>query len=131
MNGDKIKGVLQKIGGHVEESAGALFGDENLKIAGQEDQIKGEAREAWGNVKDAGHALIDRARVAKADAELKSARAEVFDREHNIEVHIQPEPKAQPDAKAQSATESGPAQPSGQAQPDQAQSKGDPNSGSR
>ena len=54
MNNDKVKGVLQKIGGHIEESAGALVGDENLKLAGQQDQMKGEARKAWGDVKDAG-----------------------------------------------------------------------------
>ncbi len=86
MNDDKIKGVLQKIGGHVEESAGALVGDENLKAAGQEDQIKGSAREAWGNVKDAGNALIDRAKAARGDAEAKSAEAEAFDREHAVNV---------------------------------------------
>jgi uncharacterized protein YjbJ (UPF0337 family) len=86
MNSDQIKGALQKAGGHVEESAGALVGDEGLKIAGQEDQIKGEAREAWGNVKDAGDALIDRAKAAKFDAEAKSERAKAFDREHQVEV---------------------------------------------
>ncbi len=82
MNEDKIKGVLQKIGGHVEESAGALVGDHNLKEAGQEDQLKGSAREAWGNVKDTGNALIDNARAARYDAENKLASAEAFDREH-------------------------------------------------
>ena len=41
MNDDKIKGVFQKIGGHIEEAAGALVGDENLKVAGKEDQLKG------------------------------------------------------------------------------------------
>jgi uncharacterized protein YjbJ (UPF0337 family) len=86
MNGDKVKGVLQKVGGHVEEAAGALVGDEGLKAAGQEDQIKGEAREAWGNVKDAGEALVDRTRVAKADAEVKAERAKAFDREHEVVV---------------------------------------------
>ena len=84
MNDDKIKGILQKAGGHVEEAAGALVGNENLKIAGQEDQIKGGAREAWGNVKDAGNALIDNARAAKADAEVKSEQARAFDREHSV-----------------------------------------------
>jgi uncharacterized protein YjbJ (UPF0337 family) len=84
MNEDKIKGVLQKVGGRIEEAAGALVGDQGLKIAGQEDQIKGDAREAWGNLKDAGDALVDRARVAKADAELKAARAKAFDREHGL-----------------------------------------------
>jgi uncharacterized protein YjbJ (UPF0337 family) len=86
MNGDQLKGALQKTGGHIEEAAGALVGDQPLKEAGQEDQIKGEAREAWGNVKEAGNALIDRARVAKADAEIKSERAREFDREHSVEV---------------------------------------------
>ncbi len=84
MNDDKIKGVLQKIGGHVEESAGALVGDKNLKDAGEEDQIKGSAREAWGNVKDAGNTLVDKAKGAKYDAEAKSGRAEAFDREHDV-----------------------------------------------
>jgi uncharacterized protein YjbJ (UPF0337 family) len=86
MNNDTIKGELQKIGGHIEEAAGALVGDANLKIAGQEDQIKGAAREAWGNVKDAGEALIDRARAARFDAEVKSERAKAFDREHRVEI---------------------------------------------
>ena len=84
MNDDKIKGVLQKIGGRVEESAGALTGDGNLKAAGQEDQLKGAAREAWGNVKDAGNALIDNAKADKFDAEAKSERADAFCREHDV-----------------------------------------------
>ncbi len=83
MNEDNVKGVLQKISGRVEESAGALVGDRNLKEAGQEDQLKGSARAAWGNVKDAGNALIDKARAARYDAEDKSASAEAFDREHD------------------------------------------------
>ena len=86
MNDDKIKGAMQKIGGHIEEAAGALVGDQNLKVAGQEDQVKGSAREAWGNVKDAGNALVDRAKAAKYDAETKSDRAEAFDREHEVVV---------------------------------------------
>ena len=82
MNEDNIKGSLQKIGGHIEEAAGALVGDHDLKDAGREDQLKGSAREAWGNVKDAGNALVDRARAAKYEAEVKSDAAESFDREH-------------------------------------------------
>ncbi|WP_263373064.1 CsbD family protein [Granulicella aggregans] len=53
MNNDTIKGTLQKIGGRIEESAGVLVNDPALKNAGKEDQLKGKAREAWGNVKDA------------------------------------------------------------------------------
>ena len=86
MNEDKLKGVMQKIGGRIEESAGALVGAHNLKEAGEEDQLKGGAREAWGNVKDAGNALIDRAKAARLDAESKSADAEAFDHSHSVKV---------------------------------------------
>ena len=86
MNADKIKGVAQKIGGRIEESAGALVGSENLKVAGKEDQLKGAAREAWGNVKDAGNNLVDQARVAKADAEAKTERSEAFEEEHAVKI---------------------------------------------
>jgi uncharacterized protein YjbJ (UPF0337 family) len=82
MNEDNVKGNLQKIGGRIEEAAGALAGDHQLKEAGREDQIKGAAREAWGNVKDAGNALIDRARAAKYEAEGRAAEAEAFDHAH-------------------------------------------------
>ncbi len=86
MNGEQVKGVLQKIGGRIEEASGTLVGDEGLKIAGQEDQIKGKAREAWGNVKDAGDNLIDQASLAKADAEEKTAHVKAFEKEHSVEV---------------------------------------------
>ena len=82
MNEDNVKGSLQKIGGRIEEAAGALAGDHDLKDAGREDQLKGTAREAWGNVKDAGNALIDRARATKYKAEEKSAAADAFDGDH-------------------------------------------------
>jgi uncharacterized protein YjbJ (UPF0337 family) len=88
MNKDQIKGALQKAGGHIEEAAGALVGDAGLKSAGQEDQIKGDARQAWGNLQEAGDALIDRAKVAKADAEVKAARAQAWDREHQVVVQL-------------------------------------------
>ena len=86
MNGDTIKGTMQKIGGRIEEAAGTLVGDENLKVAGKEDQLKGGAREAWGNVKDAGNALVDRAKAAKYDAEAKTAESEAYQREHSVVV---------------------------------------------
>ncbi len=58
--------------------------DRNLKDAGQEDQLKGGAHQAWGNVKDAGNSLVDKAKAAKYDAEGKSDQAETFDREHDV-----------------------------------------------
>jgi uncharacterized protein YjbJ (UPF0337 family) len=86
MNQDTVKGTLQKIGGRIEESAGVLVNDPALKNAGREDQLKGKAREAWGNVKDAANDLVDRARAAKYDAEVKSEAAAAFERDHEVEV---------------------------------------------
>ena len=86
MNADKVKGAMQKIGGRIEESAGALVGSESLKDAGREDQLKGKAREAWGNVKDAGNNLIDQARAAKYNAEARTEDVEAFERDHRVEV---------------------------------------------
>ena len=90
MNTDTVKGVLQKVGGRIEESAGALVGDENLKVAGKEDQLTGAAREAWGHVKDAGGALLDQAKAAKFDAEAKSDAAKAYEKEHTVEVDTDP-----------------------------------------
>ena len=57
----QVKGGLQEVGGRMEEAVGALSGDRDLKDAGQQDLLKGAVREAWGSVKDAGSALVDRA----------------------------------------------------------------------
>ena len=86
MNSDSIKGVLQKAGGHIEEAAGALVGDENLKVAGKEDQLQGSAREAWGNVKDAGDSLVDKAKAAKYEAEARTDRSEAYEKEHSASI---------------------------------------------
>lgn len=92
MNSDTLKGVLQKAGGHIEEAAGALVGSESLKVAGKEDELNGTAREAWGNVKDAGDSLIDRARAAKYDAEAKSETAQTYEKQNSVIVETTPEP---------------------------------------
>lgn len=86
MNSDQVKSALQKAGGHLEVSATTLVGNERLKEAGRENRIKGEAREAWGKVKEAGCTVIDRARAARVDAEIKSRSAKAFDREHRVEI---------------------------------------------
>ncbi len=86
MNSDNLKGKLQEVGGRLEEATGTLINDPNMKIAGEQDQHKCSARNAWGNVKDAGEALVDRARAAKVDAEVKSERAEAFDNDHKVTV---------------------------------------------
>ncbi len=59
MNIDEIKGKVQSGFGKAESAVGEAIGSENLKNAGAEDQLKGAAKETWGNAKDAVHATTD------------------------------------------------------------------------
>ena len=53
MSEEHVKGGLEKVGGRIKEAAGALTGNERLKSEGQLDQVKGDAHQAWGDLKDA------------------------------------------------------------------------------
>ena len=53
MNSDQLKGKLEQAVGHVKESVGEALGDNKTANEGLGDQVKGSARETWGNVKDA------------------------------------------------------------------------------
>lgn len=53
MNTDEIKGKLQNAFGKTERAVGGAIGSQNLQNAGAEDQMKGAAKETWGNAKDA------------------------------------------------------------------------------
>lgn len=53
MNTDEIKGKLQNAFGKTERAVGGAIGSHNLQNAGAEDQMKGAAKETWGNAKDA------------------------------------------------------------------------------
>lgn len=86
MGMDSLKGALQKAGGKLEEAGGVLSGSPSLKEAGREDQLKGEAREAWDQVKQAGDNLVEQARVAKLNAEARTAEVEENERRYH-DVH--------------------------------------------
>ena len=55
MNDSTIAGKFDKAVGKVKEAAGEAFGDQKLANAGAADQVKGSAKEGWGEVKDAAH----------------------------------------------------------------------------
>lgn len=39
----KVKGTVKDVGGRIEEVAGDLAGDENLKVRGRADRLRGDA----------------------------------------------------------------------------------------
>jgi uncharacterized protein YjbJ (UPF0337 family) len=53
MNSDQVKGKIEQAVGHVKEKVGETFHDNKMANEGLGDQVKGSARETWGNVKDA------------------------------------------------------------------------------
>jgi uncharacterized protein YjbJ (UPF0337 family) len=67
MSEEHVKGGLEKAGGRIKEAAGALVGNQRLKTEGQFDQVKGDAHQAWGDVKDAAKDLAARLRTTPAD----------------------------------------------------------------
>ena len=72
MNNDTVKGKFEQIAGKVKESFGEATGDQSAANAGAAEQVKGHAREAWGNTKDAVSDVTDSKRH---DADLDAARA--------------------------------------------------------
>jgi uncharacterized protein YjbJ (UPF0337 family) len=53
MDKEHVKGAADKAKGAIKEAAGKLIGDKKLEAEGKLDKMKGEARSAVGDVKDA------------------------------------------------------------------------------
>jgi uncharacterized protein YjbJ (UPF0337 family) len=50
---DKAKNEMQRAKGKVEEVAGEIIGDDELRAKGEADQIKGNLKQAGEKIKDA------------------------------------------------------------------------------
>jgi uncharacterized protein YjbJ (UPF0337 family) len=53
MNKDQVSGKVEQVAGKVKQGVGEAVGNEDLANRGTADQVKGAAKETWGNVKDA------------------------------------------------------------------------------
>ncbi len=52
MNEDNAGGKFDQLKGKIKQGVGEAFGNDKLANEGAADQVKGNAKEAWGNVKD-------------------------------------------------------------------------------
>jgi uncharacterized protein YjbJ (UPF0337 family) len=57
MNRDTTEGKFDQMKGKIKQSVGEAFGNDKLANSGTADQVKGAAKEAWGNAKDAAQAV--------------------------------------------------------------------------
>ncbi|MEO6828856.1 MAG: CsbD family protein [Acidobacteriaceae bacterium] len=53
MNNDQVSGKMDQVKGKIKQGVGEAVGNDNLANRGVADQVKGDAKETWGNVKDA------------------------------------------------------------------------------
>lgn len=59
MSKEKISAKLEEIGGNAKEVAGKAIGDKHTETEGKVDQLKGKAKAAAEDVKDAVSGVID------------------------------------------------------------------------
>jgi uncharacterized protein YjbJ (UPF0337 family) len=82
MNTDKVEGEFDQVAGKVKQGVGETVGNQRLANAGVADQIKGAAKETWGNAKDTA-GVVHEDNKAKAHAEGDNLRDRVANSTQN------------------------------------------------
>ena len=72
MNTDQVSGKFDQVKGKVKQGVGEALGNQKLANEGVVDQVKGSAKEVYGNVKDAVHHNVE---AAKHDQQQQANRA--------------------------------------------------------
>jgi uncharacterized protein YjbJ (UPF0337 family) len=57
MNTEKVEGKFDQVAGKIKQGVGEAVGNQKLANAGAAEQIKGAAKETWGNAKDTAAAV--------------------------------------------------------------------------
>jgi uncharacterized protein YjbJ (UPF0337 family) len=87
MNTEKAEGKFDQVAGKIKQSVGETIGNEKLANSGAADQVKGAAKETWGNAKDTVAAVHDDNKAnARVEGEDLKHRAE--DTAHNLREKI-------------------------------------------
>ena len=67
MDKDQVSGKFDQAVGKIKQAVGDAVGSSKLANQGVADQVKGTAKETWGNAKDAAHVSHERAEHTAAD----------------------------------------------------------------
>ena len=76
MNKDQVSGKVEHAAGHVKQAVGEAVGNQKLANQGIADQVKGAAKETWGNAKDAANVTATR-HQQEAEASANNTRTGV------------------------------------------------------
>lgn len=78
MNNDQVAGKIDQVTGKVKQHVGEAVGNQDLANRGLAEQVKGAAKETWGNAKDAAdkihedHANRTRENISEHTEQLKN-----------------------------------------------------------
>lgn len=78
MDKDQVSGKFDQAVGKAKEKVGDAVGNQKLANQGVADQVKGAAKETWGNVKDAAKTTHDR-QVAETETAASEDRGRFTD----------------------------------------------------
>lgn len=87
MNKDQVGGKVEQVTGKVKEKVGEAVGNQKLANQGVADQVKGAAKETWGNAKDAAQ-HVEAAHRHDAEQKATSVREKIVDSAVNLKDKI-------------------------------------------
>jgi uncharacterized protein YjbJ (UPF0337 family) len=91
MNKDQVTGKVEQAAGKVKQGVGEAVGNQKLANQGVADQVKGAAKETWGNAKDAAAVTADRHHKEaehKANDSRAGVREKVDELKENVNARI-------------------------------------------
>jgi uncharacterized protein YjbJ (UPF0337 family) len=87
MDKDQVAGKFEQTVGKAKEKLGDAVGNQKLANQGVADQVKGAAKETWGNAKDAARTTHDR-HVAETEDSASVNRERVTDKVAEIKKKV-------------------------------------------
>jgi uncharacterized protein YjbJ (UPF0337 family) len=82
-----VTGKADQVAGRVKQGVGEAVGNQKLANQGVADQVKGAAKETWGNAKDAAGVTADRHQT-EAELRANDARAGVRQKVNDVREDI-------------------------------------------
>jgi len=87
MNRDTVEGKFDQLKGNAKQSIGEALGNDKLANSGTVDQVKGAAKEVWGNAKDTFHAVAGEAHAC-CSTQHSEAKQQAADTAHDVREKI-------------------------------------------
>jgi uncharacterized protein YjbJ (UPF0337 family) len=82
MNTEKIEGKFDQVAGKIKQGVGETVGNQKMANRGAADQVKGAAKETWGNAKDTAN-VVRQDSSARAAGERHDMKYRAEDSAHN------------------------------------------------